>query len=229
MAGPLPPADGDPVRERTGQGTGAGETPAGAHCAHGSGVAYAPAHNRIGSPATDRGDRPGRDTGTWDTATPTARPWACRTALSGDPVPSSGAVRIMAGPDAHGAQSAEQDHPVDSLHSRPNSAGIAGTRSRDPGPVARVIPARGRHDRSATRPTDRGASVPPSRQGGGLSSLPLSSLPPKVDGPLGPWRSRHPSEQDHSPSALTYWTTTTAPRIQPAPGRHRRGRLPGPP
>src|SRR5699024_5132453 len=70
------------------------------------------------------------------------------------PVPSSGAVRFMAGPDVHGAQSAEQRNTVDSLHSPPFPA-PHGARQGDPGPVRRVIPGGGRHDRPVTRPTDR--------------------------------------------------------------------------
>jgi len=43
----------------------------------------------------------------------------------------------MAGPDVHGAQSAEQDHPVDSLHPPPFPA-PHGARQGGPGPVHRV-------------------------------------------------------------------------------------------
>src|SRR5699024_11993203 len=103
------------------------------------------------------------------------------------PVPSSGAVRIMAGPDAHGAQSAEQSITVDSLHSPPNRAGTAGARQGDPGPVHRVITGGGRHDRPAARPTDRRGSVPPSTGGGTLlppnSPPPLPNCPPPLPPP----------------------------------------------
>src|SRR5699024_5025465 len=92
----------------------------------------------------------------------------------------------MAGPDAHGAQSAEQSITVDSLHSPPNSAGTAGARQGDPGPVHRVIPGGGRHDRPATRPTDRSGTVPPSNRGGGLYSLPTLLPPSQSDPPPYP-------------------------------------------
>ena len=81
----------------------------------------------------------------------------------------------MAGPDVHGAQSAEQSNTVDSLHSPPFPVPY-GARQGGPGPVRRVIPGGGRHDRPVTRPTDRSGFVPPST-GGGLSSLP-ALLPP---------------------------------------------------
>src|SRR5699024_11262011 len=82
------------------------------------------------------------------------------------PVPSSGAVRIMAGPDAHGAQSAEQSITVDSLHSPPNRAGTAGARQGDPRPVHRPIPGGGRHDQPATPPPTRRLSFPAPTAGG---------------------------------------------------------------
>src|SRR5690625_606662 len=103
----------------------------------------------------------------------------------GQPVPSSGAVRIMAGPDAHGAQSAEQDHPVDSLHPPPFPA-PHGARQGGPGPVHRVIPGGGRHDRPATRPTDRSGPVPPSNRGGDSPPSQLYSLPPRAIPPPPP-------------------------------------------
>src|SRR5699024_5114189 len=98
----------------------------------------------------------------------------------------------MAGPDAHGAQSAEQSITVDSLHSPPNSAGTAGARQGDPGPVHRVIPGGGRHDRPATRPTDRSDSVPHSTGGGGRTPPHRSSHPPRVIDP-----SPHPVHRDN--------------------------------
>src|SRR5690606_2607332 len=81
--------------------------------------------------------------------------------------------------------------------------------------------------RVSNRPTE----VCPSRSPGGTSLPPSSSLPPSqsvragrppgVAGPLGTGT----SPLQHS----TYWTTPTAPPHQPAPGRPRRGRAPGPP
>src|SRR5699024_12811951 len=99
----------------------------------------------------------------------------------------------MAGPDAHGAQSAEQSITVDSLHSPPNSAGTAGARQGDPGPVHRVIPGGGRRDRPATRPTARSVSVPPSTGGG--TPLPPNPppSPPEAPAPLPPPRSPSPA------------------------------------
>src|SRR5690625_7984652 len=91
----------------------------------------------------------------------------------------------MAGPDVHGAQSAEQSNTVDSLHSPPFPA-PHGARQGDPGPVRRVIPGGGRHDRPVTRPTDRSGFVPPSTAGGDPPPPHLHPLPPRGRPPPGP-------------------------------------------
>src|SRR5690625_5582261 len=99
----------------------------------------------------------------------------------------------MAGPDVHGAQSAEQSNTVDSLHSPPFPA-PHGARQGDPGPVRRVIPGGGRHDRPVTRPTDRSGFVPPSTGGGGSPPPQLYSHPPPVSALPGlPTRSTAPA------------------------------------
>src|SRR5690625_5733742 len=85
----------------------------------------------------------------------------------------------MAGADVHGAQSAEQRAAVDSLPSPPFPA-PHGARQGDPGPVRRVIPGGGRHDRPVTRPTDRSGFVPPSTGGGVAPPSPLYSPPPRA-------------------------------------------------
>src|SRR5690625_6878367 len=90
----------------------------------------------------------------------------------------------MAGPDVHGAQSAEQSNTVDSLPSPPFPA-PHGARQGDPGPVRRVIPGGGRHDRPVTRPTDRSGFVPPSTGGGGSPPSQPYSPPPRVSAPPG--------------------------------------------
>src|SRR5690625_694345 len=119
----------------------------------------------------------------------------------GQPVPSSGAVRIMAGPDAHGAQSAEQDHPVDSLHPPPFPA-PHGARQGGPGPVHRVIPGGGRHDRPAT---DRPTGVDPSLPRTGEGPLPPPRpLPPPPSEPPPPGCDSTPRVRQHPPREETF-------------------------
>src|SRR5699024_11733018 len=103
----------------------------------------------------------------------------------------------MAGPDVHGAQSAEQSNTVDSLHSPPFPA-PHGARQGDPGPVRRVIPGGGRHDRPVTRPTDRSGFVPPSTGGGGLPSPP-ALIPPSQGGAPPRAPDQRPSTPRHIP------------------------------
>lgn len=146
------------------------------------------------------------------------------------PVPSSGAVRFMAGPDAHGAQSAEQSNTVDSLHSPPFPAPY-GARQGDPGPVRRVIPGGGRHDRPVTRPTDRSGFVPPSTGGGDSPPSQLYSLPPRVSALPGlPNSATAPSGTSPSYSKqeqITSSPSPTGPHVPDHPARRHRPEQPG--
>src|SRR5699024_8054458 len=132
----------------------------------------------------------------------------------------------MAGPDAHGAQSAEQSITVDSLHSPPNSAGTAGARQGDPGPVHRVIPGGGRHDRPATRPTDRSGTVPPSNRGGGLYSLP-TLLPPSQSYPP-PYPAGVAGPREAAPLGTGLEHLAPSPTGPPPRHHHSTGTTPAP-
>ena len=130
----------------------------------------------------------------------------------------------MAGPDAHGAQNPEQSITVDSLHSPPFPA-PPGARQGDPGPVHRVIPGGGRHDRPATRPTDRSGSVPPSNRGGTL--LPPALLPPsQSDPPPHPAGVAGPREAAPLGTGLEH--LTPSPTGPPPRHHHSTGTTPAP-
>ena len=102
-----------------------------------------------------------------------------------------------------------------------------GARQGDPGPVRRVIPGGGRHDRPATdRPTGVAPSLPPDRGG---TLLPPSSLPPSQSDPpphpagaAGPARNR--SSLPPAPHLLdhTHRTTTPAAAGPTGPGTRDR-------
>src|SRR5690625_4229455 len=131
----------------------------------------------------------------------------------------------MAGPDVHGAQSAEQSNTVDSLHSPPFPA-PHGARQGDPGPVRRVIPGGGRHDRPVTRPTDRSGFVPPSTGGGGPPPSQPHSLPPTVTTLPGlPTSARTPPSTTPSlPECAPSQGSRTVPQHPPAPALATRNR-----
>src|SRR5690625_3566603 len=141
----------------------------------------------------------------------------------------------MAGPDVHGAQSAEQSNTVDSLHSPPFPA-PHGARQGDPGPVRRVIPGGGRHDRPVTRTTDRRGFVPPSTGGGPLllsMSTPylptLGSYQGSRTGPQHPptpaLATRNSNRSPHPLHLLDHTSRTTRPA---GTGPSSRGRGAGP-